>query len=276
MDELTTAVTLVTLDSPELAEQWFLTIGQTYDEVAESDDVWAEFAERFPMAAESYFGSSTATQWLEGIRDLTSDPAGLLGLMAQRRDELASIYWAELQEREAAWSAGSAEEASYDSADPSAYAAVEEADASGDPFAWVHAQPELAMRVESILQYRPEHYESHLGPYLEQIWGAGWEQHPDEHKQAWLGQALDGMEASGYGQAPAEAGPGESAGTAETAETAEGQGADAELAEVEQQVADALAEALAEVPEAAALSDEEIAEVLAEVLAEQAATAESV
>jgi hypothetical protein len=123
-------------------------------------------------------------------------------------------------------------------------------------------------RVEATLQYRPEHYESHLAPYLEQLWGPGWEQHPDEHKQAWLDQALTGLETS-YQDAAADTEVPEAAEAGAAAEAVQGD-EDAERAEAEQQVAEALAEALAEVPEAAALSDEEIAEVLAEVLAEQA------
>lgn len=270
MDDVTTAATLVILDQPELAEQWFATICQTYDEVSESDDVWAGFVEGFPPAADAYFGSSTATQWVEGMEDLTTDPAGLLAQLAAQRDDLASLYWAETQPEEAAAEevVGEAEEDAQDEYAP----AVEDAEPA-DPFAWVHAQPELVARVQSTLQYWPEHYESHLRPYLEGLWGPGWEQHPDEHKQAWLDQALAGLEtAEAETDSAAQTGEtGETASTEETGEPAATEEA-GELAEVEQQVADALAEALAEVPEAAALSDEEIAEVLAEVLAEQSET----
>jgi hypothetical protein len=262
MDDLTTAVTLVTLDQAELADQWFATITQTYDEVADADDVWSGFVDRFPGAADSYFGSSTAMAWVEAMQHLTSDPAGLLEQLAARRDELAALYWAELEQQQAA----AAEDAGevYEPAAEAEYVPVDEA-ATPDRFGWVYAQPELMARVEATLQYRPEHYESHLAPYLEQLWGPGWEQHPDEHKQAWLDQALAGLESSDQ----VTAADTEAAEPTQDAEAAQGDEA-AELAEAEQQVAEALAEALAEVPEAAALSDEEIAEVLADVLAEQA------
>jgi hypothetical protein len=264
MDDVTTAVTLVALEQPDLAEQWFATIAETYDEVADSDDVWAGFVDRFPDPAASYFGSSTAVAWIEGVQDLTTDPASLLAEMAERRGELAALYWAELETAQAGEATAVSDEgAAWGEEYPAA-----EAEGADDRFGWVLGQPELVARVEATFQYLPEHYDSHLGPYLDQLWGPGWEQHPDEHKQAWLDQVLAGLEQAATAEPAESAGTGVSGGTGEPVTGDEAQGA-GELAEVEQQVADALAEALVEVPEAADLSDEEIAEVLAEVLAEQ-------
>ncbi len=251
MDDLTTAVTLVTLDEPDQAEQWFATITQTYDEVADSDDVWAGFVERFPDAAASSFGSGVAEAWIQGVQDLTSDPAPLLAELADRRAELAALYWAELENAQAAETAEASEAGWAAEAQEPAAGDAAEGEADDDPFGWLRSQPDLAAKVAAAWQYQPEHYESHLGPYLESLWGPGWEQHPDDHKQAWLEQALSDLDSTAdQGQATATAEP-----------TVD------EVAAVEQQVAQALAEALAEVPEAAELPDDVVAEVLAEVLA---------
>ena len=90
-----------------------------------------------------------------------------------------------------------------------------------------------------------------LAQHLDSRWGAGWEQHPDEHKVAWLADLLTEWE-----QPPAE-----EAGAAPAAEIVP-----VEL--LEQTLDEEIAAAVAEIEGAEDLTEEELAELRAELLAE--------
>jgi hypothetical protein len=258
-------VNFVTLDDPRHAEGWLALICATYDEATTADDVWAAFSQRLPAVAAGSVGAETAKAWIAAVDGQVPDPAGLLADMAARRGDLADLY-AGADKADDDPAAYVAAEAAPEAATHAAEASPEGSAADEGPFGWLSARPNLAARVETVLQYQPEHYESHLGPYLEQLWGAEWNLHPAEHKRAWLEAALADLEQAE--PAPAEAGAAASADA-----EAEPEPEATELSAVEQGIADALAEALAEVPEAGGLSEEEIAAVLAEVIAEQASIA---
>ncbi len=111
-----------------------------------------------------------------------------------------------------------------------------------DRFAWLDADPALPVRLERVLSYQPEHYEEYVAPYLDTAWGTGWEEHPDEHKRAWLDQLLTGLEE----RPPA----GELTGAAQVDATA------------------VIAGVLDDSPELAELGDERLQQLFAEVMAE--------
>jgi hypothetical protein len=119
---------------------------------------------------------------------------------------------------------------------------VTEETAGEDRFAWLHADPALPVRVEEVLSYQPDRYEEYLAPYLDTAWGPGWEQHPDEHKRAWLDQLLTGLE-----ERPAETGLSAATQVDATA---------------------VIADVLADSPELAELGDERLQQLFAEVMAE--------
>ena len=255
MDDLTSAVTLVHHDSESRAEEWFEAICTLYDELGDSDHLWDEFRERWPAAAaDRGFSGDVAEDWVRRVEDLTHDPAALLRELAERRTDLGQLY-----ESEAA--AATAQQPT-------------EADASAaGRFGWLLEDATLVGRVEKAFRYQPEHYDEYLGPYLDQYWGGGWEQNPDDHKRAWLDQMLSGMETMTDAPAdPTASTPAEAAATAQGAGNAAATSTAAEPAdpaaeELGQAVADVLAEAMAQVPGAADLPPEVLQQVLAEALA---------
>lgn len=280
MDDVTTTVALVTHDDQQQAEQWFERMCGLWDEVRDGD-AWMEFRDKWPdVARDAGFTSEAAEQFIQGVEDLPGDPVSLLNQVADRRDELPYLH-ASIVEQAAA----EAQQAPYDQSGyaESAYAesgyeqsGYPQAADSGGSFGWLNEDPSLVERVGTAFGYQPEHYESHLGPYLEQAWGTDWEQHPADHKRAWLDQLL-----SQVAPATGETGAGSSAEPAESTEYAEPPGsAPGEAAgevspdELGDEIAKALANAMAEVPEAADLSDEDIREVLAMVIEQQSAAAQ--
>jgi hypothetical protein len=277
VDDLTALTTLVSHETPEEAARWYdLIIEVTHDARDRGGDLWETFAEEWPAAATAAsFTSDQATAFLDGVSAVGGDPGQLLEMVEQHRDELVAAH---------APSAAYPDESGWP--DPAAGPATPEgaqgaqgaqgAPVGADRFAWVY-DGGLVDRVALAFSFQPEHYETHLGPYLDQTWGIGWEQHPAEHKQAWLAQLLDGFLPQDSAGAPsaAETAAEDTAAPAvedTAASAAEGMAEPAaeDFAAAQSLASQALAEALAELPEAAELPDEVIAQVLADVLTEMA------
>jgi hypothetical protein len=173
MSLLSSALTLVTHGGASEAKRWFDTVCGLHEQVRDSDDSWQRFRERLPAEAERQsFPADAARQFTDGMEGLADDPNELMAHLHANRDDLPNLYTAATQ--------GGAFDGS---------AAV------GGRFDWLHGDPALASQVRGALGWSPEHYESALGPYLDSQWGPGWEQHPAEHKSAWLDQLISGADA---------------------------------------------------------------------------------
>jgi hypothetical protein len=137
-------------------------------------------------------------------------------------------------------------------------------------FTWLHADPGLQVRVEKSLSYEPDSYEEHLAPYLEGVWGTGWEAYPGEHKRAWLDQLLTGLEEQPVGPQGIPA-AGEEASVevqigAPDRPVAEQVEATATGAEIDATAV--IADVLQDSPELAELGAERLQELFAEVMVE--------
>ncbi|GAA4416889.1 hypothetical protein GCM10023148_14420 [Actinokineospora soli] len=125
-------------------------------------------------------------------------------------------------------------------------------------FDWVPA--EIAERLSSAWG---QDWQTPLGQQLDYRWGEGWEQHPDDHKAAWLPDLVDEL------LAPADEIPDQPGAPAEpAAATPEPAGAGDFSAE---DIKSAVDEVLAEVPGAENLSEEELRQIRAQVAAALAA-----
>lgn len=136
--------------------------------------------------------------------------------------------------------------------------------AGADDVGWVTAAQRDALRAGWGEQWAPE-----LTADLNTRWGDGWQQHPGEHKSAWLAEliasgALPPAALAAAGPAP-EATTGDPTAEAIPAGATEATTGSAVLASLP---ADIGSQLKAEVPGLAQLSESEIAEVVAEVLRE--------
>ncbi|BFU42628.1 hypothetical protein [Krasilnikovia sp. MM14-A1004] len=183
MDPQTTLVTLVVHDSPAAVASWFDGVCDVFAEVRGSDDPWSQFRSRWPEAAAArFFTADQATRFIDGLEQLTPAPAQLLADLIVHRSELPQ------------WYATATAAAAHDG--PAATA-----EQPTDRFGWVSADPHCVDGVQRTFGWHPEHYDSHLGPHLDDLWGTGWEHHPPEHKHAWLTEHLatsDATDAFGW------------------------------------------------------------------------------
>lgn len=117
-----------------------------------------------------------------------------------------------------------------------------------DRFAWV--PPESVERLSSA--WGPD-WQTPLGEQLDYRWGDGWEQHPADHKAAWLPDVVDEL------LAPADDIPAQPGAPTPEPDGAAGFSAD--------QIKSAVDDVLAEVPGAEDLSEEELRQIRAAVAA---------
>lgn len=125
-----------------------------------------------------------------------------------------------------------------------------------DRFGWVPAE-----QADRLASAWGQDWQQHLGDQLDHRWGGNWAANPDDHKAAWLPDVVDEL------LTPAEDIPAQP--TSPAAETTAGGDFTAE------DVKSAVDAAIAEVPGAESLSEEELAQVRAEVaeaLAREGAT----
>lgn len=222
--------------------RWFEVLRTAYDSCqADGETSWDALGARIAaVGAEQAFDAATVEQYLEALAG-TGQATELVERMLELSDQMPALYW---QLR-----SGPADDGAEQ--------------ATGDPLGWV--TQEQRDYLESAWGTA---WPDSLTEYLNGNWGAGWEQHPDDHKAAWLQDLIHTWSAQGPAETPAE-------GQAVPAEAAEGQAAPAEAADVEippevaeELVDSALKEVLAEIPGAEELSEEEIAELRAEILEE--------
>ncbi|WP_436501028.1 hypothetical protein [Actinokineospora sp. HUAS TT18] len=119
---------------------------------------------------------------------------------------------------------------------------------SDDPFAWLTDDQRAA-----VVNAWGDQWPEPLAQWLESRWGADWQTHPADHKQAWFADMVL-----------------ELAALTDSAEPPDAEPPDAQLSNDEafDVVRDALNEAIAEVPGADELSEEELRAVLAEAQAQ--------
>ncbi|HEX5114879.1 MAG TPA: hypothetical protein VFW65_06755 [Pseudonocardiaceae bacterium] len=191
MSLLSAALSLVTHGGVAEAKRWFDTVRDPHEQVRESADSWQRFREQLPAAAERQsFSPDAARQFTDGMEQLADHPSELMvARLHANRSDLPDLYTAatqgggEFDESAAAGAFGGSVAGAFDGV----------ASGVGGRFDRLHRDPALAAQVQGALGWSPEHYESQLGPYLDNWWGAGWEQHPAEHKSAWLDQLVSGV-----------------------------------------------------------------------------------
>jgi hypothetical protein len=219
--------------------RWFEVLRTAYEACqAGGDTEWEALSASIAgTAAEWSFDGTTVEQYLEALAG-TGQGTQLVEHMLELADQMPGLYW-QLQGG---------------------------GDAAGDAFAWVTQEQR-----DYLQSVWGSGWPDALTEYLNGQWGEGWEQHPDEHKAAWLTDLIHTWSAQG-GEDTAEA----ATGAATAAEAPGGAAAEAELPapEVVAEFVDSeLKAALAQIPGADELTEEEIGELRAEILEELGATA---
>lgn len=217
----TTAWALVALPHADDAGvlRWFGALQQAHEACqAGGDPGWEALREHIIAVAAPEYGDVAAVEGFVAALDGTGQGAEIIEQLLHLHGQLPDLYWQV--------AGGGGAEAAQEAGD-------------GGSFTWLTAEQH-----QHVSSWWENGWPSILTAHLNSRWGEGWEQHPAEHKVAWLDDLIR-----------------EWSGAADFTPSPE------ELNEV---VDAALKELLAEEPDAAELSKEDIEELRAELLEELA------
>jgi hypothetical protein len=175
---LADAVIAMTFDNDHDVLRWYEVLEEAH---AEGTLDWSALSPRIAETAERAAFDRAAVEYFLGVIEASGQGATLVAELVGLRQTMPETYWSVYW-----WRYGEAESASE----------------PADSMAWV---PEPA--AGHLTGAWGESWRDTLAEVLEERWGPGWQEHPDEHKAYWLTDLLPELTGTAETAAPVDEAP---------------------------------------------------------------------
>lgn len=149
--------------------RWFDALRSAHQACLDNGDAgWEALREQIGTVAGPEFGDVAAVEGFVAALDGTGQGAELIEQLLELHGHMPDLYWQVVGGGEAGHEAHAA-------------AAGESGESGAGGFAWLNSEQH-----QTVHDWWGDGWDATLSEHLDARWGAGWQQHPDEHKTAWL------------------------------------------------------------------------------------------